>query len=248
MGDSSLGGGPLTGIFGSGITHEKYLEFLQFHINKWLPFIILNAGASVFLVGSFFVACGTKAHKTEKFWLLFSVLLIVILYFLSELNIIDKVHDYYLMPFLIPFTIMVTSGIKLFYNFSDLTRYLSIIFLLSLPLLAYDEVQKYWTLFSDGDIYKYHKELRNAVPKDAICVILNDDSGCVYSYQIDKQGFIYNNDNIPAAYFEDMIKNRNATYLYCNSRKVDERPEIKIFFESEVVKYGAIHVYKLKKL
>ena len=242
------GGGVTTGVFGSGITHERYIELLQFHYNEWLPRLVLNVGSVIFFVGSFFVAFGQGIFKKEKFLLLLSVFLIVILYFLLELNIIDKVHDYYLMPFFIPFFVMVGSGIKLFYNFSFLLRSIAIIFLLSLPKLAYDEVQKYWTLFSDNDLFNNRNILRSAVPKDALCCILNDDSGCVFSYQIDKQGFIFNIDSLPPPYLQDMIENKNVTYMYSTSRKADENPEIMKFFESVVIKCGTVHVFKLKRL
>ena len=242
------GNGVLTGIFANKITNEKFYEILRYHYNYLFPYLLINIGSTLFFTASFFVLLGQKSFKKEKVLIFIPSVLLVASYFFLEINMIDKVHDYYMMPFLIPLFVMVTAGIRLLYNFSILTRSFTIIFLLSLPNFAYDEVQKYWYLYNEGDMYVHHAALRRAVPKDALCIILNDDSGYVFSYQIDKQGYICDNDNLPASYVEDAIKKSHVTYMYCNTRKVDERPEIKNFFESEVMRVGDIRVFKLKKL
>ncbi len=242
------GNGVLQGVFDNKISNEKYFDILRYHYNYLVPYLLLNVGAVVFFVLSFFVLLGQKSYKNEKTQLFIPIIILVLAYFFLELNMIDKIHDYYMMPFLIPFCVMITAGIRLMYKSSFLSRSLSIIFLLSLPYFAFDEVQKYWSLYSDNDLFNNREVLRKAVPKDAICIILNDDSGYIFSYAIDKQGWICDNDNLPPSYVEDAIKKKHATYMYCNTRKVDERPEIKKFFESEIMRCGIIRVFKLKKM
>jgi len=119
-----------------------------------------------------------------------------------------------------------------------------------LPYFAYKDVQNYWWLGTADtywkDLYQYREDFRKAAPNNAKCIILNDESTYVFSYLIDKQGFIFNTSNLDPGWVSDMIDNKGATYMYCNNRKVDENPEISKFFESLVLQQGIIKVFKLK--
>ena len=120
-----------------------------------------------------------------------------------------------------------------------------------MPFSAYKAVQNYWNIDKSGlnnDLFLYHDDLRKAVPNDALCIILNDHTNYIFPYQIDKQGHIFQGDNLPPAWVEDMIKRLDVTYMYSDSRKVDENPDITKYFDHLVMERGSIRVFKLKKI
>ena len=88
--------------------------------------------------------------------------------------------------------------------------------------------------------------LRNLVPKNEKVIILNDVSNFVFSYLIDKQGYIFANDDLPTGWIEDMIKNWNAHYMYSTSRVVDTRPDVQPYFDKVIFEEGDLKVFKLK--
>ena len=90
--------------------------------------------------------------------------------------------------------------------------------------------------------------LRKLVPNDEKCIILNDVSTYIFSYQIDKQGFIFQDDHLPMLWIDDMVKNYNVHYMYSDSRKVDGSPEFQPFVDSLIFERGTIKVFKLKAL
>ena len=90
--------------------------------------------------------------------------------------------------------------------------------------------------------------LRNLVPNDEKCIMLNDVSTYVFSYLIDKQGYIFQDDYLPMAWIEDMVKNNHVHYMYSDSRKVDGSPEFQPFVESIIFEKGTMKVFKLKSL
>ncbi len=245
------GNGVLKGIFDNKISLNHALNILTYHAKTMFPKILLNWFAvPLFFIGLFY-SVRTGIFRKEKFilWLLLS--LTVVAYFLLELNMIDIVHDYYMMPFLPPLFMVVGFGILKLWENSYWTRFCTILILLAMPYGAYKAVQNYWNIDMSGfnnDIFLHRDDLRKAAPADAICIILNDHSNYIFAYQIDKQGHIFKGDNLPSAWVEDIIKRFGATYMYSDSRKVDENPEISKYFDNLVMERGSVRVFKLKKI
>lgn len=73
-------------------------------------------------------------------------------------------------------------------------KYLVILCLLILPLTAYLRMEDRWNAETPGfnkDLLVYSEELRNAAPKDALCIVGNDVSHYIYFYYIDKKGGLF---------------------------------------------------------
>jgi uncharacterized membrane protein YuzA (DUF378 family) len=241
--------GVLKGIFDNTIPLSKTLEILKFHTCTLLPKILINYAALPFFILSLYFMVKNKVIKNEIFWLLSVMGLSVIAYFLFEINMIDIVHDYYMMPFLPPLFILVVYGIREFLKTSMPLKWVVIALALAAPLCAYRAVQNYWSVemsFCNPYLFIHKKDLRNAVSQNEKCIILNDQSTYVFSYLIDKQGFIFWNNELPVAWVEDMIKNYGVTYMYSDSRKVDERADFQPFIDSLIMQRGSVKVLKLK--
>lgn len=97
------------------------------------------------------------------------------------------------------------------------------------------------------DLEIYQEELTNAVPRDEKCIIVNDPSNYVFAYMIDKQGYIFANDHLPAGWITDLATNHHIKYMYSNSRKIDERADVKERIDSLILEAGSIRVFKLKE-
>jgi len=241
--------GVLKGVFSNSVSIERTIEIFKFHAFELLPKILLNyAVVPFFLAGCFFMF-KNKVYTKAKWILLASAGLAVLLYFLLEYNMIDIIHDYYMLPFLPPLFLIVAYGIKMLLTTSRITRFAAAGLLILSPLFAFLAVNDYWNVrksYFNPDVFIYRKELKKAVPADSKCIILNDESGYIFSYQIDKQGAIFNDENLSAAWVRDLV-NKGYIYMYSDCRNVDDNPEIQKIIDHLIIECGSVKVFKLKK-
>jgi hypothetical protein len=243
------GNGVIKGVFDNTIQWEESMKILEFHWKIMFPNILLNRGAQCFFILGFLVLFLKKRiFKLGVFEIAFSSLFLIF-YLLYELNMITVVHTYYMMPFLPHLFLGVGYGIKQLISFKYLKILTTIYVILALPFYAYQEVNGYWSL--EGmepfhvELVIYKKDLRNAIPNEAKCIILNDDTGSIYSFLIDKRGFNFNK-YLPPSWIKDMIDNQGVNYMYSNDRNFEVKPEIVPFLDSLILERGSLRVYKLK--
>jgi hypothetical protein len=191
-----------------------------------------------------------KSYRKPFFPLLALTGLGVCAYFLYELNMIANVHDYYLFPFLPLLFILVAYGAyHMLYHQKKPVRYLAIGLLLILPLTAYLRMQVRWSVDSPGfnkDLLTYKHDLRGAVPKNALCVVGNDESHHIFFYYLDKKGWGFDRDELVATKLKQMI-DLGAGYLYSDSRIVDGNKEIEPYLDRLIIERGSVKVYSLRK-
>lgn len=246
---SWVGNGVLLGVFDNQISFGLAVEIAWFHFIETLPNGLLNPIAVLFFLTGLIVFIKRKIFKTRNFKLLFAAFVGCLLYFFLEINMIHFHHDYYLFPFF-PFTALITAyGLKYVFDQKNNWKKYAYALLFLMPFLCLVLTQKYWNIHRSGPnqaIYLHQKELQEAAPKDAKCIIMNDHSMFVFAYKIDKQGFVFSNDDLPSDWFADMIDNHGATYFYSDSRVVDEREEVQFYIDSLVIQRGTVKVFKLK--
>jgi 4-amino-4-deoxy-L-arabinose transferase-like glycosyltransferase len=243
--------GVLKGIFDNQVPLSKTLAIFRFHAFSLLPKLLLNYAAVPFFGIGLFFMFKNRTFKQPNWTILAAIGLSVIVYFLFEFNMIDVIHDYYMMPFLPPLLIIVAYGIKQLLHLNKLTQALTVGLMIALPLLAFRTVDNYWRVeksYFNNDLIKNKEDLRKIVPNNEHCIMLNDHTNFIFSYQIDKQGYIFTEDYLPPEWIEDMIKRYNVHYMYSDSRKVDESPKVLPFIDSLILERGSVRVFKLKKL
>lgn len=182
-------------------------------------------------------------------WIL--VGLTVILYFLFELNVITSTHDYYMLPFLPPIFVLITEGGKIAWKKWEKHSKRVFFAFLSLPIVALLTVGTYWSEDRNEfntDVFKYRTALRKAVPDTAKCILLNDESGHIFPYQVNKQGFVFSKNVLPMAWIADMIDNKGVTFMYSDSRIIDDNVDFQPFIAQRVGEFGSVRVFKLKRL
>lgn len=242
--------GIVKGMPGNQIPLSVILDYLQFNIVSTLPELLLNYGSLLLFLSGFYFLVKNRAFKKPYFPALALTGLGIIAYFLYELNMIANVHDYYLFPFL-PFLFMLVGygAYNLMKQHLKFVRYLAVILLLILPLTAYLRMQVRWNVDSPGfnkDLLTYKHDLQNAVPKNALCVVGNDESHHIFFYYVDKKGWGFSYDELDASRLREMIE-QGAGYLYSDSRAVDGNQEIAACFDRLVTAKGSVRVYRLKK-
>lgn len=244
------GNGIVNGILDSRISISEYLDYLQHNLISTLPELLLNYGSVPFFLLGFFFTYKNKTYKHSLFPVFIVWSIAILAYFFFELNMIAKIHDYYLFPFYPLLFILVSYGAyQMFIIKRGFTRYLFFILLLILPFTTYLRMKVRWDLTSPGfnrDLLVYKEELRHATPKNALCVVGNDESHFIYFYYLDKKGWGFNDDDLNSGKLRTMIE-KGAKYLYSDSRNIDNSKYIKPLLDTLIVEKGSVKVFKLKQ-
>jgi len=239
----------LTGIFKNSIPFNKIIEIISYHIRVMFPFILLNPSSWLFLVFSIIFYKKWQEYKNYAIYII-ALIIITFLYFILEFNAIGTVHDYYMMPFLPWLYILVSIGIDFLIKINwKIAKAIIYILIFISPFFAYSLDKDNWSIeksYFNQDVFKYKKQLKNAVPQNEQCIILNDKSYYVFSYQIDKMGHIFNNDYLPIGWIDDMVKNFGIKYMYSDSRKIDTSAAFQPYIDSLILQAGSVKVFKLK--
>jgi len=241
--------GVVTGILENPITLAKVQDYLSFHFKEMFPKILLGYNSMPFLLLGLYFLVKKKVWKEVNFKWPAAMGLVVMVYWIYEFSLIEKVHDYYMMPFLPLLYLMVTYGIYQALRISKWTKLLTVALLVSMPLVTNLITKDYWSVENSyylQDVFRYKNDLRAAAPSNSLCIIVNDPTQYLFSYLIDKPAFVFRDDHLPSLWVEDMVLNRGVTYMYSDSRKVDTNPEVSQYFEKLVMERGTVKVFKLK--
>ncbi len=239
----------IKGMLDNTESTSKIAEYLQFNLISTLPELLLNYGSLLFFLAGFYFLYKKKLYRDSRFALLFGLSMAVLMYFLFEINAIEKIHDYYLFPFYPLLFILVGYGAyQLFISNIKFIRYMTVMLLLLLPLTCYLRMHLRWNPDSPGfnkDLLVYKTELRNAVPKNALVVAGNDESHFIFLYYIDKKGWGFDSDKITSQSLQVMIE-KGAKYLYSDSREIDGNADIFKHFDQLILEKGSVRIYSLK--
>lgn len=240
--------GVLTGIFENKLPWNTYQDILEYHLFDLWPFYILNL-PNLFLLGAGVVwTIYFLKFRSWLFWVLSANLIIVLLYFVLEMNMINKVHDYYMMPLLIPLFIGVGAGIRYLWGLPVWIKWLAPALLLWLPFTTYQRAMPSWSIeksWVNPDLFLLNRELRAAVPPEEPCIMLFDLSGYNYPYLLDKKGYILYK-KLPKGWIGDLVGNKGVRYMYSDSRAVEENPEVQPYLDSLLFRGDSMRVFRLK--
>lgn len=241
----------LSGIFDGKMSLEQALGILTYHANTMFPELLLNPVSVVFLFMGLYGFFKNKHYQSPTGLGLMVAALSVWLYFLLELSAIDTLHDYYMMPFFLFLYVMLGYGMLLAWKQDRLLQGAVILALVLMPMLCLRQTRKWWTPeivsnVSNPNLSYYQKELKDAVPQDEKCIVLNDITQFTFLYLIDKQGYVFQHDYLPTEWIHDMVVNHGVRYLYSDSRAVDERIDVQPYISNVILEKGNIRVFKLK--
>jgi 4-amino-4-deoxy-L-arabinose transferase-like glycosyltransferase len=244
------GTGIVRGILDSQTPASQLLQYLLDNLISTLPELLLNYASLPFFLAGFYFLQARKTYRDSRFVLLAILGLLAVGYFLFELNMIANVHDYYLFPFMPLLFVLVAYGASQWLGSeSKLLKTSALLLFLLMPLTAHLRTRNSWNPDSPGfnkDWLVYEKELQAAVPKNALCVVGNDVSYQIFFYHIDKKGWAFTEDRLNAPALRGMIA-EGGKYLYSDTRRIDENPEIIPLFDSLVLEKGSVRVFRLRE-
>ena len=111
-----------------------------------------------------------------------------------------------------------------------------------MPLLTYARKGHAWN--QEGNVLvEYKTELQNAIPNEALCIAGNDESTFIYFYHLNKKGWSFNNDELPASRIAE-LKEKGAKYLYSDSDEINYFVETELSLEL-IAKVATFRIYKL---
>ncbi|MEP7268674.1 MAG: glycosyltransferase family 39 protein, partial [Saprospiraceae bacterium] len=139
--------GVIKGVFAPG-GRDHLGEYIGFVFTKWLPFHLQNIVSIGFFLVGLYILISKRIFSQATRWILICGFVITVLYYIYEMNMIAKVHDYYMLPFLMWISIPVALGIQ----FVNLSKYKAWIipFIIAMPFLAYSYVDSYWSIDRNG--------------------------------------------------------------------------------------------------
>lgn len=208
--------GIVQGMLGSDMDALRLLGILQFNVISTMPELLVNyATFPLFVIGLYYTyKCFSKKnliHASLGFIGIFCII-----YFLYELNMIDKVHDYYLFPFLPLLFIVVVKGVNVILsNAQSSLKYLVILSFILCPITAYLRCNTRWNEQSPGFPKEYlseKKKLQEIIPYNSPIVVYNDESRSIVLYHLKRKGWSHYKYGFKRETLKDNIKN-GARYL-----------------------------------
>ena len=244
------GNGILHGIFSNDKSWPHINGILLYHYKVMFPRILMNSVSLILIVVALFYGLKSKSIFTKKNLPFVAVFLMVLLYFVLEINMIDIHHDYYMMPFLPLLYLAIVYGTKKILESKYYLNLAVVPIFLIMPFQNNIQNKDSWSEEKSGfnrDLFTYQQELKNAVPKGQRVIAINDPSNFFYFYKLDKEGYVFNNDYLLVEWLDDLIQYHKVKYMYSDSRKIDENPEMMERFDSVILQKGSIKVIRLKK-
>lgn len=234
----------LTGQLNEKFILSEYLDIFIYHCIIMFPCILISL--PIWIVTFMGLKNYSKKWKEQR-WLI-TLMGVTFLYLILEFKPIGKAHDYYMLPFLPWIFILVGYGVSRILKFKNGILFICLTCIFSSIYTAKTAKNK-WSIEKshfNSDVFFFSEELKNVVPNDEKCIILNDISSYIFSYRIDKMGYVFKSDYLPIEWIDDMVRNYNVSYMYSDSRKIDESLELKKYIQEVILHKGSIKVVKLR--
>ena len=206
------GNGVVKGILGNDKTLLQLLDILRFNLISTLPELLVNyATVPVFVIGFYYLFKQLNFKSTiHRSFIYIGVCLII--YFLYEMHLIDKVKYVVVLSFLIS------------------------------PITAYLRCNSRWNTETPGftkEFLSCKKQLQEIIPKEAKVIVFGDDSRSIVLYHLQRKGWSVGQYGIKDKDFEDGMK-RGATFVitdcYIDTNQVFKRHVDSLLFKKNDVK------------
>lgn len=243
------GNGIVSGIFSMDDDQKsKFWYYLWYNLRSNMPELLIGLTSIPFFV--YGLLSSRKLWSLSKglslSFVLYSILISALMVY--EMNMIEKVHDYYFLPFLPVVVLLSVYGLHQYKRLFRRKKWMWIpllLLFLSMPVYSYFRIQPRWeSVGFNEDLLIYKDELRAAVPDTALVCVGNDQSHHIFLYYIKKKGWVFEQDWMGKKKLEGLIS-QGCQYLYSDSRHVDQNPQVRSVFGTKVATFGQINVYKL---
>jgi len=235
-----------SGVFAGGMTAADFWSYLWYNFSYVFPEQLLSWATLPFLFAGLYTLTRSGDERNVYTW---SLLGVSFLYFFLQINNIERVHDYYLLPLMPGLYLVLATGLAfLLRRFPKRGPWVAGTLVAIAVVSGVSTASPKWDLrftYFDHDVIQYQEALAAAVPDDEPVAMLNDPTVGMFAYAIRKNGYIYWGDGLKVIWLKDQIAHYNVRYLYSNSRAYDERPEVRALIDSTVLVAGSVRVHRL---
>lgn len=237
------GNGVVKGIIDNDKTILQLFDIMQFNLFSTMPELLVNyATVPLLIIGFYFLFKKLEIKNViHRSFVFIGILLII--YFLYEMHLIDRVHDYYLFPFLPMLFLIVAFAIQtVFLNQKSKLKYLILLSFLVAPITAYLRCNTRWNSESPGFTKEFltcKKQLQQLIPENAKVLVCGDGSRSIVLYHLQRRGYSLGDNEITDTTIEEGLK-KGAAFLItdCNTdtNKVLQRHTFNLLFKKNKVK------------
>ncbi len=213
-----VGNGITSGLIKNNKPLLVLLDYFQFNLISSVPELLTNYASCVFLVTGIYLFFKRIKNLKNHHHYLIILFLFLSFYFLFELNMIEKTHDYYLMPFIPLIFLVVTYGVNYVY-YSRFKKYIFFIVCI-VPLTAWLRINTRWNLEKPGftkDYLTQKNYFQKIISTNDTCIIDYDESRFMSLYYLKRKGY---------SLLEDQLNQKTLKELYLKGAKflVSENP------------------------
>lgn len=187
------GNGVVRGIIDNDKTILQLLDIMQFNLFSTMPELLVNYATVPLLILGFYFLVKKLNIKNYIHRSFIFVGILLIIYFLYEMHLIDRVHDYYLFPFLPMLFLIVAYAIQsIFLNPSSNFKYLILLSFLISPITAYLRCNSRWNSESPGftkEFLSCKKQLQEIIPDTSKVLVCGDGSRSIVLYHLNRKGY-----------------------------------------------------------
>ena len=233
-----------SGVFAEGLFTARNAEIFDYHRDAMLPWVYLSPPAWIP------VAVGTCVAVMRPAWRwIFGLVFITGLYFTLEINAIEVIHDYYMLPFLPWAYLLAGLGFEQLRRRPMLQAASVGLAVAWAALWTPRHTAVHWSVeraYLNPDIFTYSDELRAVAPDTAKAIFVNDISTAVFSYRVRKRGVTFGSAHLPHEWIEDLIRRSGVRYLYSDDDSLNLAPGVRALTAEKVLQRGSVSVLRLK--
>ena len=242
------GNGVVTGVFDNKINLFEFWDIFQFNLFSTVPELLVNYATLPFFIIGFMILLKIINFKNQIHTSFLLVSFLASFYFFYEINMITKVHDYYLLPFLpLIFSIVLVGIIYAVRSENVLIKYLLLLTIIFCPITAYLRCNTRWNIYDPGTTKEYviyKKKLQSVLPKTAKVIVDNDESNCINLYYLNRKGWGIQKNTLTEDILIERIK-IGATHI-CSDNDISKLPLVKKYLDSLILEIPPLKIYKLK--
>ncbi|HQQ92928.1 MAG TPA: glycosyltransferase family 39 protein [Bacteroidia bacterium] len=221
------------------------LDYMWSHLVSNFPELLTNYAAFPLVLAGIYYMMKNRVLKSVQYRHLILLTVFLVFYYFFEMNMIEKTHDYYLLPFIPLIFCVLAYGLKNLWS----TRFRTwiLVFILIAPLTAWLRIHERWNTEDPGFNKAFlteQKNLQAIVPENAKCIVDFDDSRFIALYYLKRFGYsLFKNEINP-----DKLRfcyNKGARFLITQNAnfKTSDFPE----FQMQKRYSGQLQVYQLEK-
>lgn len=237
------GNGITSGLATNNKTFIYLLDCFQFNLISSVPELITNYASCLFLVAGIYLFFKNFKVSISKYKYYFLLFVLFSIYFLFELNMIEKTHDYYLMPFVPLIFLVVAFGANYFWqkNYKKLVLFIACI----VPLTAWLRIHERWNTENPGFVKDYltnQTQIQNLIPPSEKCIVDYDESQFISLYYLKRNGYSLFEKEINPSVLRERY-NKGAKYFITENLSINlnDYPE----FNFEELYNKKLKIFKL---